>query len=84
MLRMTFVPSGQYIYSNSILSFTVSKQKRTPVPVVIVSYMRSGTTLMSAILEKHPDVFSIFEPLHALKRVMENNESLTFLDGRTM
>ncbi|ESO87741.1 hypothetical protein LOTGIDRAFT_166330 [Lottia gigantea] len=53
--------------------------------ILIVAYMRSGSTFTGSIIQSHPDVFYIFEPLHALHRYKINSKryrSTTFLlDG---
>ncbi|XP_053392797.1 carbohydrate sulfotransferase 1-like [Mercenaria mercenaria] len=37
-------------------------------PVVIVAYMRSGSSLTGNLIQQDPDVFYVFEPLHGLVR----------------
>ncbi|XP_067674624.1 uncharacterized protein [Haliotis asinina] len=36
--------------------------------VILLTYMRSGSTLTGDILSAHPDVFYVFEPLHFLSK----------------
>jgi len=49
-----------------------------PTPVVVVTYARSGSTFLGAVLKLNKDVFYIYEPLHFLKK---GHTNLTFLDG---
>lgn len=37
-------------------------------PVVIVAYMRSGSTFLGNIIQHDPDVFYVFEPLKSIER----------------
>ncbi|KAH9507436.1 hypothetical protein Btru_058074 [Bulinus truncatus] len=44
----------------------------SPVPtgkneVLLLSYGRSGSSFTSGLISYHPDVFFVFEPLHALE-----------------
>lgn len=50
--------------SNNKSSVTSPARARTLV--VIVGYMRSGSSLTGNLLQDHPDVFYVFEPLHDL------------------
>ncbi|KAL4240877.1 hypothetical protein ACF0H5_001662 [Mactra antiquata] len=47
--------------------------------VLIVAYMRSGSTLTGALLQEHPKAFYVFEPIRPIKQsfkeIGSNNES---------
>jgi hypothetical protein len=59
----------------------VSVSQIGPTPVVIVTYARSGSTFLGAVLKLNKDVFFIYEPLYFLK---EGYRNLTFLNGERM
>ncbi|XP_048240529.1 carbohydrate sulfotransferase 4-like isoform X2 [Haliotis rufescens] len=48
--------------------------------VILLTYMRSGSTFTGDILSKHPDVFYFFEPLHFL--VQETHTVFDYLRKR--
>ncbi|XP_059159247.1 carbohydrate sulfotransferase 4-like isoform X3 [Physella acuta] len=39
------------------------KQQQSAIKVIVLSYMRSGSTLCGDVLQVHPDVFYVYEPL---------------------
>ncbi|KAK3777349.1 hypothetical protein RRG08_012015 [Elysia crispata] len=42
--------------------------------VLLVAYSRSGSSLTSDIISRHPDVFAYFEPLHTLARIFRSQQ----------
>ena len=42
--------------------------------VILLTHMSSGSTVVGNMLNLHPDVFYIYEPLHALRRNVYRNE----------
>ncbi|XP_070202507.1 carbohydrate sulfotransferase 6-like [Littorina saxatilis] len=55
----------------------------TRVKILIVTYMRSGSTFTGDIYDSHPGVFYVFEPLHALSET-DTTRSLHFWDNDTL
>lgn len=49
--------------------------------VLIVGYMRSGSSLTGDILQHAPNSFYIFEPLHDLTEVIMARKPVKYLDG---
>ena len=61
-------------------------QKPTAEPVqttavIILTYMRSGSSLTGDILQQAPGVFYLYEPLHYLGRALAVKENVTFVNG---
>ncbi|XP_067659325.1 carbohydrate sulfotransferase 1-like [Haliotis asinina] len=49
--------------------------------VIILTYMRSGSTLTGEMFSQHPDVFYVFEPMHTLKWIWWSQKTrLNFFD----
>ena len=44
--------------------------------VIILTHMRSGSTLTGNVFSLHPDVFYVYEPLHHLRLTIYNNPPL--------
>ena len=42
--------------------------------VILLTFMSSGSTVVGNIFNLHPDVFYIYEPLHALRRIVYGDE----------
>ena len=53
--------------------------------VVIVTYMRSGSSLTGDILQQSPGAFYVYEPLHAIGNMVKKPAvpNLTFMNGTT-
>ncbi len=41
-----------------------------PRKIIILSYMRSGSTLTADIIQQHSRVFYVFEPLYSLEKII--------------
>ncbi|XP_055860558.1 carbohydrate sulfotransferase 3-like isoform X2 [Biomphalaria glabrata] len=55
--------------------------------LIIMTYMRSGSTLTGDIIQQSQDVFYMYEPLWNIERVLTNksgNGTLTFLNGTSL
>lgn len=50
--------------------------------VVILTYMRSGSTFTGDIIQRNPDVFYVFEPLHSVERFLRGKVNLMFFNHR--
>ncbi|XP_046559232.1 uncharacterized protein LOC124268237 [Haliotis rubra] len=49
--------------------------------VIILTYMRSGSTLTGEMFSQHPDVFYVFEPMHTLKWIWWSQKTrMNFFD----
>ncbi|XP_067660650.1 carbohydrate sulfotransferase 6-like isoform X2 [Haliotis asinina] len=48
--------------------------------VVLLTYMRSGSTFTGDVIQNHPDVFYVFEPLHSIERLHKGKVNLMFLN----
>ncbi|XP_071103234.1 carbohydrate sulfotransferase 1-like [Haliotis cracherodii] len=49
-------------------SLTGVKGTKQSTMLIILTYMRSGSSFTGAIVQRHPDVFYVFEPLHDVER----------------
>ena len=50
--------------------------------VILLTYMRSGSSLTGDILQQSPGTFYLYEPLHYLSRsYLTTKENLTFING---
>ena len=52
--------------------------------VIILTYMRSGSSLTGEIMQQHPDSFYVYEPLRMLQTAQKNRAPLTYLNGTSM
>ncbi|KAJ8316428.1 hypothetical protein KUTeg_006442 [Tegillarca granosa] len=52
-----------------------------PSHIIILTYMRSGSTFIGDVLQEDPGVFYLFEPLRILQFMMRDNESIVYLNG---
>ncbi|KAL5013650.1 hypothetical protein ScPMuIL_007920 [Solemya velum] len=50
--------------------------------IVILTYMRSGSSLTGDILQQHPGSFYIFEPLHRTTKVMKEGQPIFMQNGQ--
>ncbi|XP_046558332.1 carbohydrate sulfotransferase 1-like [Haliotis rubra] len=48
--------------------------------VVLLTYMRSGSTFTGDVIQNNPDVFYVFEPLHSIERFRKGKMNLMFLN----
>jgi len=49
-------------------------RRETRLNVILLTHMSSGSTVVGNIFNLHPDVFYIYEPLHALRRKLRGGE----------
>ncbi|XP_021362401.1 carbohydrate sulfotransferase 1-like isoform X2 [Mizuhopecten yessoensis] len=59
------------------------KLRNTSVPVLIFTYMRSGSTLTGDILQHHPGSFYVFEPLRYIDEDIDKARTVRFYNGTT-
>ncbi|XP_070201409.1 carbohydrate sulfotransferase 3-like isoform X2 [Littorina saxatilis] len=60
---------------------TCSKTDAPEVKLLIVTYMRSGSTFTGDLFDQHPDVFYVYEPLHAVeKSIVMTRQTARFWD----
>nr|XP_034301080.1 uncharacterized protein LOC117681315 isoform X2 [Crassostrea gigas] len=53
-----------------------------PVPVVILTYMRSGSSFCGDVLQASDDVFYLFEPLRNVQFHFRNSSAFDYLDDK--
>ncbi|OWF55710.1 Carbohydrate sulfotransferase 3 [Mizuhopecten yessoensis] len=78
-----FVPRFE-IKGNLNLSSLPRPQNQTnedPTHVLVVTYMRSGSTLIGDILQHYDNSTYAFEPLRYIEEDVKNASSVTFLNG---
>ena len=51
-------------------------------PVVVVAYMRSGSSLTGNLIQEDPSTFYVFEPLHDLIRSYQKEKEIQFPNTR--
>ena len=51
--------------------------------VIILTYMRSGSSLVGDILQQSPEAFYIYEPLHTLQHMSREDQraNIAFVNG---
>ncbi|XP_062600211.1 carbohydrate sulfotransferase 1-like, partial [Saccostrea cucullata] len=54
---------------------------RGPVPAVILTYMRSGSSFFGEMLQASEDVFYLFEPLRTIQFHIRKSNTFRYLDG---
>lgn len=52
-----------------------------PVPVVILTYMRSGSSFCGDVLQASDDVFYLFEPLRTIQFHFRKSNTFYYLNG---
>ncbi|XP_060073929.1 carbohydrate sulfotransferase 1-like [Ylistrum balloti] len=52
-----------------------------PIPILLVTYMRSGSSFVGDLLKANPETFYSFEPLHKLQFDVRQNKSILYFDG---
>ena len=67
-----------------MLVFVYFSGSQNYTAVIIVTYMRSGSSLTGEIMQQHPDAFYVFEPLRMLDVSFKANFPLQFLNGTYM
>ncbi|XP_067685541.1 carbohydrate sulfotransferase 5-like [Haliotis asinina] len=55
------------IQNRNLIGVTRRTKQRTML--IILTYMRSGSSFTGAVVQRHPDVFYVFEPLHEVERL---------------
>lgn len=53
-----------------------------PVPVVILTYMRSGSSFFGEVLQASDDVFYLFEPLRTVQFHFRKSNTFYYLNGK--
>ncbi|KAH3890833.1 carbohydrate sulfotransferase 5-like [Dreissena polymorpha] len=66
--------------SHSTSGFAVRIRSHSHI-VIIISYMRSGSTLTGDIMQHFPGTFYVFEPFHAMEIRTKQNKHLVYLNG---
>ena len=79
-MQLEFKTSMLITYESA--SFLSAQQNFTPV--IILTYMRSGSSLTGEIMQQHPDAFYVFEPLRMLTITFRDKLPLQFLNGTSM
>ena len=77
--EITRVKMPQTVTRRSFVSSTsevTSNNTRPRLNVILLTLMRSGSTVVGNMFYIHPDVFYIYEPLHALRRIVYKGEWL--------
>ncbi|XP_045165005.2 carbohydrate sulfotransferase 6-like [Mercenaria mercenaria] len=52
--------------------------------VILLTYMRSGSSLTGDILQQPKDTFYLFEPLKSAEHIQKRNGSISYLNGTVM
>ncbi|XP_060069162.1 carbohydrate sulfotransferase 5-like [Ylistrum balloti] len=60
---------------------TASPEQTRPVPVLIVSYMRSGSTFTADVINSYESSYYIFEPLRNVIKKMEKGSPIELING---
>ena len=58
----------------SLTSEVKTNNTETRLNVILLTHMSSGSTVVGNMFNLHPDVFYMYEPLHALRRKVYRNE----------
>ena len=61
-----------------------SKVNTPKAKVIILTYMRSGSTFTGSLFNQHPQVFYYYEPLWTFDFYFKNNHTAYFLDEETV
>ncbi|XP_033745604.1 uncharacterized protein LOC117331118 [Pecten maximus] len=74
------------MFSTHFLSIFVNhdiiSENKGPVPVLIISYMRSGSTFTSDVIASHPSSYYIFEPLiHSIPKTQNVGRKIELING---
>ncbi|XP_069100947.1 carbohydrate sulfotransferase 4-like isoform X2 [Argopecten irradians] len=63
---------------------SVSDSTSAPVPILIVSYMRSGSTFTSDVIASYPSSYYIFEPLIYVIPKIKHKYPIQLINGTTI
>ena len=72
MVRTPQIETGNDLVS-PVLDVKIHRRE-TRLNVILLTHMSSGSTVVGNIFNLHPDVFYIYEPLHALRRKLCGSE----------
>ncbi|XP_069100945.1 carbohydrate sulfotransferase 4-like [Argopecten irradians] len=67
-----------------LFRYIVSDSTSAPVPILIVSYMRSGSTFTSDVIASHPSSYYIFEPLRYIVPKIKHQYPIQLINGTTI
>ena len=74
-----------YMHNHPFFIVVVDTSENSTSPfkaVIVLTYMRSGSSLTGDILQHAPGAFYIYEPLHSLeKSANKPGSSITFANG---
>nr|KAG5703751.1 hypothetical protein BaRGS_009549 [Batillaria attramentaria] len=80
---MCYGPDGEAVAAQPRFThFTgVPPDKKTEVKLILLTYMRSGSTFAGDLFNQHPDVFYVFEPLRPIQnQIIRKHTGAIFLD----
>ncbi|XP_021351459.1 carbohydrate sulfotransferase 1-like [Mizuhopecten yessoensis] len=73
--------------ARKLLRDDVSRKQTTiapeagPIPILLVTYMRSGSSFVGDLLKAYPKTFYAFEPLHILQVDVRKQRPIRYFDG---
>lgn len=80
--RPTSAPHVSSKYNTSASDHrTVLKQDTNFTAVILLTYMRSGSSFTGELLQQAPDSFYVFEPLRMLNHLAKSGRSIQWLNG---
>ena len=50
--------------------------------LILLTYMRSGSSFAGEIFNNHPEVFYVYEPLWATEQYYKNGQPIMYLDKK--
>ena len=77
MKEIMMVTTPQIETGNDLMSPALdvkTNRTKTRLNVILLTHMSSGSTVVGNMFNLHPDVFYIYEPLHALRRKLHGGE----------
>lgn len=84
LLRTNAPPSSELFRQNLSAVMNASEDVQNFTAVIILTYMRSGSSLTGEIMQQHPDSFYVYEPLRMLQTAQKNRAPLTYLNGTSI
>ena len=75
--EMMMVKTPQIETGNDLMPLILDvkpNRTKTRLNVILLTHMSSGSTVVGNMFNLHPDVFYIYEPLHALRRKLQGGE----------
>ena len=79
-----FIPTANAVILTKNMRQPLFKQEvRGPTQVLLLTYMRSGSSLVGDILQHMPDAFYVYEPLRMLGVINKRNASIRYVNGTT-